>query len=127
LAGLSTETISRASVKVAGEVMRLYTPVVDGTVLPRDPFEPDASPLNADVPVLIGTNKDESTLFMLGHPKFGAFDDEDLARHARASAKDKADDLVAALRVAYPHYDQTHLAAAFGTTTGRWKGSVTLA
>jgi para-nitrobenzyl esterase len=127
LAGLSTETISRASVKVAGEVMRLYTPVVDGTVLPRDPFEPDASPLNADVPVLIGTNKDESTLFMLGHPKFGAFDDEDLARHARASAKDKADDLVAALRVAYPHYDQTHLAAAVGTTTGMWKGSVTLA
>ena len=127
LARLSTETISRASVKVAGEVMRLYTPVVDGTVLPRDPFEPDASPLNADVPVLIGTNKDESTLFMLGHPKFGAFDDEDLARHAKASAKDKSDDLVAALRVAYPHYDQTHLAAAVGTTTGMWKGSVTLA
>src|SRR5579862_6049891 len=58
LAALSTEVISHASVKVAGDVMRLYTPVVDGVALPRDPYEPDASPLNADVPLLIGTNKD---------------------------------------------------------------------
>jgi para-nitrobenzyl esterase len=127
LASLSTEQISRASVKVPGEVMRLYTPVVDGVALPRDPFEPDASPLNADVPVLIGTNKDESTLFMLGHPKFGAFDDADLAKHAATAAGDGAEALVAALRAAYPHYDQTHLAAAVGTTTGMWKGSITLA
>ncbi len=127
LASLSTEQISYASVKIPGDVMRLYTPVVDGTALPRDPFEPDASPLNADVPVLIGTNKDETTLFMLGHPKFGAFDDADLEKHARAAAGDKADALVAALRAAYPHYDQTHLAAAAGTATGMWKDSLTLA
>src|SRR5436190_18472970 len=43
LARLSTEAISHASVKVPGDVMRLYTPVVDGVALPRDPFEPDAS------------------------------------------------------------------------------------
>jgi para-nitrobenzyl esterase len=127
LASLSTEQISRASVAIPGDVMRLYAPVVDGVALPRHPFEPDASPLNADVPVLIGTNKDEATLFMLGHPKFGAFDDSDLAKHAGAAAGDKAQALVAALRTAYPHYDQTHLAAAVGTTTGMWKGSVTLA
>jgi para-nitrobenzyl esterase len=127
LAALSTEAISYASVKVPGEAMRLYTPVVDGNALPRDPFEPDASPLNADVPLLIGTNKDESTLFMLGHPKFGAFDDADLAKHAKASAGDKAGPLVAALRAAYPHYDQTHLAAGVGTATGMWAGSIKLA
>ena len=127
LASLSTEQISYASVKLPGETMRLYTPVVDGVALPRDPFEPDASPLNADIPVLIGTNKDENTLFMLGHPKFGAFDDADLEKHAATAAGDKADALVAVLRIAYPHYDQTHLAAAVGTTTGMWAGSVTLA
>jgi para-nitrobenzyl esterase len=64
---------------------------------------------------------------MLGHPKFGAFDDADLEKHAKTAAGDKADALVAALRAAYPHYDQTHLAAGVGTTTGMWKGSLTLA
>lgn len=127
LARLSSEQISYASVKVPGDVMRLYAPVVDGAALPRDPFEPDASPLNADVPVLIGTNKDEATLFMLGHPKFGAFDEADLEKHATTAAGDRADALVGALRAAYPDYDQTHLAAAVGTTTGMWQGSVTLA
>ncbi len=127
LASLSSEAISRASVKVSGDVMRLYTPVVDGLALPRHPFEPDASALNADVPVLIGTNKDESTLFMLGHPKFGAFDDADLAKHAKTVAADKAEPLVAALKAAYPDYNQTHLAAAVGTAAGMWGGSLKLA
>ncbi|HZZ69073.1 MAG TPA: carboxylesterase family protein [Phenylobacterium sp.] len=127
LAALSSEAISHASVKVPGEAMRLYTPVVDGTALPRDPFEPDASPLNADVPVLIGTNKDESTLFMLGHPKFGAFDEADLAKHAASTAKDKAEPLIAALRAAYPDYSPTHLASGVGTAVGMWAGSLKLA
>lgn len=127
LAALSTETISYASVKVPGEVMRLYTPVVDGHALPRDPFEPDASPLNADVPLLIGTNKDESTLFMLGHPRFGNFDEADLAKHAKAVAGDKAEALVAALREAYPDYSPTHLASGAATASGMWSGSLKLA
>ena len=127
LAALPTEVISRASVKVPGDVMRLFTPVIDGTALPRHPFEPDASPLNADVPVLIGTNKDESTLFMLGHPKFGEFDEADLAKHARTAAGDKADALVASLRAAYPDYSPTHLASGCATATGMWAGSIKLA
>lgn len=51
-----------------------FGPVTDGGVLPRDPFEPDASPLSADIPMMIGNNHDEtrnliggsdSTLFSL--------------------------------------------------------------
>jgi para-nitrobenzyl esterase len=127
LAALSTEAISHASVKIPGEPMRLFTPVVDGVALPRDPFEPDASPLNADVPVLIGTNKDESTLFMLGLPKFGNFDEDDLARHAKTSAGDKAEPLIAAVRAAYPDYNPTHVASGVATAAGMWAGSLKLA
>ena len=127
LAALSTEAISHASVSVPGEVMRLFTPVVDGQALPRDPFEPDASRLNTDVPLLIGTNKDESTLFMLGHPKFGNFEEADLAKHAKATGGDKADALVAALRAAYPDYSPTHLASGVATAAGMWAGSLKLA
>ena len=40
-----------------------FGPVVDGDVLPRHPFDPDASPLSADIPLLIGDMKDEMTSF----------------------------------------------------------------
>lgn len=40
-----------------------FGPVVDGIVLPRHPFDPDASPLSADIPLLIGDMKDEMTSF----------------------------------------------------------------
>jgi len=38
-------------------------PVLDGTTLPRDPFSPDAPPMSADVPVLLGTVETEVTFF----------------------------------------------------------------
>jgi para-nitrobenzyl esterase len=127
LAALPTETISYASVKMEGEPIRLYTPVLDGQVIPRHPFEPDASPLNADVPVLIGTNKDENTLFLFSHPRFGAFDEADIAKLARNTVGDRAEALTAALRAAYPDYSDTHIYSAIGTVTGMWGNSVKLA
>ncbi|HEV2530630.1 carboxylesterase/lipase family protein [Phenylobacterium sp.] len=127
LAALSTEAISHASVKIPGEAMRLYTPILDGAVIPRHPFEPDASPLNADVPLMIGTNKDENTLFLFSHPKFGAFTADDVAKQARNAVGERADALVAALRAAYPEYSDTHIFSAVGTVTGMWGNSVTLA
>ena len=122
-----TDLLSKTSVTVGGEAMRLYTPVLDGVAIPRHPFEPDASPLNADVPVLIGTNKDESTLFLLGHPRFGDFTDDDVMKQAKAAAGDRADDLLAALRRAYPDYSPTHIGAAAQTVGAMWINSVRLA
>jgi para-nitrobenzyl esterase len=107
--------------------MRLYTPVLDGQVIPRHPFEPDASPLNADVPLMIGTNKDENTLFLFSHPRFGAFTAEDIDKQAKAAVGARADDLVAALRRAYPDYSDTHIHAAVGTVSGMWGNSLRLA
>jgi para-nitrobenzyl esterase len=77
--------------------------------------------------VLIGTNKDESTLFMFSHPRFGDFTDEDVEKQAKTAAGEKADALVAALRAAYPDYNPTHMTAAVQTATGMWAGSIKLA
>src|SRR5690606_2735845 len=38
-------------------------PVVDGMTLPRDPFDPDAPPLSADIPFLIGSTETEVAFF----------------------------------------------------------------
>jgi para-nitrobenzyl esterase len=39
-------------------------PVMDGRSLPRHPFDPDAPPISAQVPLLVGTIKDETTLLI---------------------------------------------------------------
>jgi para-nitrobenzyl esterase len=39
-----------------------FGPVVDGTVLPRQPFTPDAPSVSADVPVIVGYNATETTV-----------------------------------------------------------------
>jgi para-nitrobenzyl esterase len=49
-----------------------FSPVLDGKVLPRHPFDPDAPPQSADVPLIVSTTQDDAGLF------FGNFDlDED--------------------------------------------------
>jgi para-nitrobenzyl esterase len=39
----------------------VYAPVVDGAALPRHPFDPDSPSISADVPLIIGTNRTETT------------------------------------------------------------------
>lgn len=43
-----------------------FNPVIDGTVFPGGPFAPQAPAISAHVPLMIGSNKDEQTLF-IGH------------------------------------------------------------
>ena len=40
-----------------------FSPTVDGKILPQHPFHPNASPVSADVPVMIGCTRTEMTLF----------------------------------------------------------------
>ncbi|HMB72222.1 MAG TPA: carboxylesterase family protein [Gammaproteobacteria bacterium] len=49
-----------------GDLSLRFTPVVDGRVLVRHPFEPDASSLAADIPILCGSNETESVPY--GNP-----------------------------------------------------------
>jgi para-nitrobenzyl esterase len=40
-----------------------FSPTVDGKILPQHPFDPNASAVSADVPVMIGCTRTEMTLF----------------------------------------------------------------
>jgi para-nitrobenzyl esterase len=50
-----------------------FSPVADGTVLPGHPFDPKAPAVSAAVPLLIGSTRDEMTLFL--HGKLGPMTD----------------------------------------------------
>jgi len=124
----SAAEIQAAAEKAAtGGPMGGFSPCVDGVALPRDPFEPDAPAISKDVPVLIGTNKDEATLFLFADPRFGDYTEEDLAKRSKQAAGDKAEALVAELRKTFPDYSPSHLTSAAQTAMGMWGGSVTLA
>jgi len=125
---LPAEEIQAAAASAASDrLMDAFVPCLDGAALPRDPFHPDAAPLSGGIPVMVGTNKDEATLFNLGAPGFGQWTEDDLMKRAKAAVGDKADALVAALRAAYPDYSPTHLICAVQTVASMWANSVTLA
>jgi para-nitrobenzyl esterase len=52
-----------------------FAPVVDGKVLPSHPFDPIATPVSADIPLLVGCTEYESTLFYLADESVFSLDD----------------------------------------------------
>ncbi len=70
-------------------VIRSFAPVVGGAVLPGHPFDPHAPALSHDVPLIIGSNRTEMTLFALGDPTAFALDDDGLHERARGLVGDQ--------------------------------------
>ena len=61
-----------------------YSPVVDGIVLPRHPWQPDGPAVSAGIPMMVGSTRTETTALLgTGHPGYFALDaaglDRDLA------------------------------------------------
>ncbi len=55
-----------------------YSPTVDGKILPQHPFHPNASPVSADVPVMIGCTRTEMTLFSLNDAAAFSLNDDQM-------------------------------------------------
>lgn len=92
-----------------------FGPIADGTIIPRDPFLPAAPEQSRDIPVLIGYNKDEMTLFVAAQPWFGRLTEGALTAMTAAMGE-QAVAAVAAYRKRYPDYSPTHFASiAMGT------------
>jgi para-nitrobenzyl esterase len=80
----------------------VLAPVVDGTVYPRHPFDPDAAPTAAHVPLMIGTNNDETALFLAADPKRRKLTDAELVSRLERLLGDRAADILALYRRTRP-------------------------
>jgi para-nitrobenzyl esterase len=129
LEDLPTAAIQDAAATIGREEgpMGGFSPCVDGIALPRDPFHPDAPAISADVPVMVGTNKDEATLFLLTDPKFGEMTEEDMDKRAQRLVGDKAPAVIAAVRGAFPDYSPSHVVSMIQSAQMMWLGSIALA
>jgi para-nitrobenzyl esterase len=107
-----------------------WTPVMDGTNLPRDPFAPDASPLSADIPMVMGNTHDETrnliggsdaTLFALTWETLPAA----LSTHVKQFLGDiTPETIVTEYRKLYPNYSPSDIFFAATTAARSWKGMV---
>jgi para-nitrobenzyl esterase len=67
-----------------------FSPSVDSKILPQHPFYPKASPVSADVPVMIGCTRTEMTLFSLNDPAAFSLNDADMRGRVRDLLGDRA-------------------------------------
>jgi para-nitrobenzyl esterase len=81
-----------------------FGPVIDGDVLPAHPFDPAASALSADIPLIVGDTRDEAAIFLAPDDAVwhGTLGEDDLARRIEAVAGTAAPDLLAAYRRRMP-------------------------
>ena len=78
-----------------------FLPVVDGVLLPGDPLRAVADGAAAGIDLLIGTNRDELTLFGLGNPALMALDTEGVQRWVANAVPDMpADEVIDGYRAA---------------------------
>jgi para-nitrobenzyl esterase len=75
-----------------------FTPVVDGVTLPSHPFDPAGSNFSVDVPILIGTNKDEFPSYGKWREGPEPISDEAAANGLRELGGHNPEDVVAAYR-----------------------------
>ena len=87
----------------AGDSLMSFTPVVDGRYLPAHPFLPKTSPSLNDVPIMIGTNRDEIALFIAGDPRRRRLTEEELLERLTPRLGDKRDSIIATYRKTRPN------------------------
>jgi para-nitrobenzyl esterase len=79
-----------------------FAPVVDGKVLPQHLFHPAASPVMPEVPVILGTNRTELTLQLVGDAAAFTLDEAGLQARAREAFGEAARDLIEVYRKSVP-------------------------
>ena len=85
-----------------GAIMR-FSPVVEGNYYPAHPFDPVAAPTAADVPVIVGTNRDENATFLAADPRRRRLTEEELHQRLTPLLGDKLDKVLNTYKKARPN------------------------
>jgi para-nitrobenzyl esterase len=99
--GRELQKVSLDKLMDAGNKARFGT-VVDGEVLPANPFEPVATPISADAPVIVGYTRTERTVYEIDSPNYGKLDEAGLLENTKRLLGDEAERIIAGYRRRYP-------------------------
>jgi para-nitrobenzyl esterase len=106
-----------------------FGPVVDGHDLPHNPFDPAATDISADIPIMVGGTKDENAIFLAPDNAVWnrTLSDADLKEQVGKIAGADTDQVLAAYRQAYPKMNPAELLITITTASNFWVRSVILA
>jgi para-nitrobenzyl esterase len=110
-----------------GMGVRGFAPMVDGDVLPRHPFSPDAPSISADVPILIGYNRTEAEFFLLSDPTASKMTDDDLERRVKTLFSDNSQRVIDLYRKTDPGLNPYELFVLIQTDNGMGVNSIRIA
>jgi len=99
-------------------------PVVDGKNLPAHVFDPKATPISADIPMMMGNTETEITF--VGNTPLDPIDDADLKARVKAlfrSSDADADQMIALFRGRYPGRDNVYIYQLIGSQASNFQTS----
>jgi para-nitrobenzyl esterase len=95
-----------------------FAPVVDGRIVPHQPFDPEAPAVSKNVPLLIGTALNEMTT-ATDHPEFEGMTEQEVRSRAEKSYPGQGDAIVDAFRKVYPQTKWFDVLSVIGAQTQR--------
>jgi para-nitrobenzyl esterase len=106
-----------------------FGPVVDGTILPHHPFDPEAAAISKDKPLIVGYNRDETIFFFMESHNTDVFNLTDVALKERLQKEfgSNADEVYSTYRRSRPDASPTDLYIAISTARMIGLGSITIA
>jgi para-nitrobenzyl esterase len=107
-----------------------FGPVTDGNILPRDPFDPDASSLSKNIPMMMGNTHDE-TAGLIGGGDTTTYSltwdllPAKLTQHVKQFLGNLTpEDIIARYRQWYPQYSPSDAFFAITTAARSWRGLI---
>jgi para-nitrobenzyl esterase len=79
-----------------------FAPIVDGKILPAHPFDPQASSLSADIPMIIGSTLNEF-ITAINHPEYEQMTEAELEQRVRAMYGERTPKVIEAFRQRSPN------------------------
>ena len=128
LVKLPAERLRALQQEMSGTNPMMIGPCVDGHHIPTHPYDPIAPALSADVPLIVGTNKDESIMF-LQRGDLAAFSLDEAALRERLKERfaGNAERVLDVYRRGRPGASPTDLFVAITTGQWMWRSAITMA
>ncbi len=106
-----------------------FGPVVDGTILPHHPFDPEAPAISKDKPLMVGYNRDETIFFFMESHNTDVFNltEASLKERLHTEFGEHADEVYIAYHKSRPEASPTDLYIAISTARMIGFGSITIA
>lgn len=106
-----------------------FGPVVDGTILPHHPFDPDAPAISKNKPLIVGSNRDETAFFFMQSHNTDVFNltDTGLKERLQKELGNNADLVLDTYRKSRPGASAADLYIAISTARMIGLGAITIA